>query len=310
MPRSILIVDASPGFAGMLQEALTAVGFQCTLAHTGREAFQIASSGPMDLAIIDFHLPDGPPEDLVRAIQNIHPDAILLGIPPDNDLDNPVIESLGMQGALTKPFYLPDLVPQLAEVLGVEVPSLAEVFPEEAESSEADSLRPPPPKKSTRVMPWLKDTSRAAAWLDKLASENSVYACMILRGPELHAGAGALSRDKLTLLGKRVAEKWSNTPGGTIVQYIKISPEENELLLYSVSIAQDFDLTLIFDRKMSMTAARRRAKNFEKALEKPPATGTFRRVTGPMAAAKRKTDELAREQRSKQSGGSAEPHGP
>jgi CheY-like chemotaxis protein len=309
MPRSILIVDASPGFAGMLQEALTAVGFQCTLAHTGREAFQIFSSSPVDLAIIDFHLPDGPPEELVRAMQNIRPESILLGIPPDNDINNPVIETLGMQGALTKPFYLPDLVPQLAEVLGVEVSPLAEAFAEEAEPVEADPFRPPPPKKSTRAIAWLKDAGRAAAWLEKLAAENSVYACMILRGPELHAGAGALSRENLSLLGRRVAEKWATTPGGTIVQYIKIPPEESELFLYSVSIAQDYDLTLIFDRKISITAARRRAKTFEKALDKPPVTGTFRRVTGPMTASKKKTDALARERRSNQPGGSKETHG-
>ena len=61
MPHSILIVDANPGLATMLQQALSAVGFDCTLALTGREAFQMASAKPVDLAIVDFRCPTGRP---------------------------------------------------------------------------------------------------------------------------------------------------------------------------------------------------------------------------------------------------------
>jgi len=78
MDRSILIVDANPGLATMLQQALSSVGFDCTLALTGREAYQSASGKPVDLAIVDFHLPDGPAADLIRVLQKLHPGIILL----------------------------------------------------------------------------------------------------------------------------------------------------------------------------------------------------------------------------------------
>jgi CheY-like chemotaxis protein len=292
MPHSILIVDANPGLASMLQQALSSVGFECTLALTGREAFQVASSKPIDLAIIDFHLPDGPAEDLVRVFQKMRPEMILLGIPPDNDPDNPIVDALGIQGALTKPFYLPDLVPHIAGLLGVEALSLADVNPEEPEESELDILKPPPPKKSTRSVPWLENAGRASAWLEQLAAENSVLACLITRGSELHAGAGSLSHEKLSLLARRVAEIWSVTPGGTVMQFVRIPPENEEVFLYSISIALDFDLTLLFDRKTSLSAARRRAKTFEKALDKPPPTGAFHKTTAELVAARRKTGEL------------------
>jgi CheY-like chemotaxis protein len=292
MPPSILIVDANPGLATMLQQALSSVGLECTLALTGREAFQIASTRPIDLAIVDFHLPDGPADELIRVFQQLRPEMILLGIPPDNDPDNAAIAALEIQGALTKPFYLPDLVPQIAGLLGVQVPSLADVNPDESVESELDILKPPPPKKSSRSVPWLENAGRAAAWLDRLAEENSVPACLITRGTELHAGAGALSHEKLSLLARRVAEIWTVTPGGMIMQYVRIPPEDEEVLLFSISIALDFDLTLLFDRKTSLATARRRAKNFEKALDRPPATGTLRRTTAELISGRRKTGEL------------------
>jgi CheY-like chemotaxis protein len=291
MSPSILIVDANPGLAAMLQQALSSAGFDCTLALSGREAFQTASAKQVDLAIVDFHLPDGPAEDLVRVFQRIRPEMILLGIPPDNDPANPIIAQLGIQGALTKPFYLPDLVPYIAGLLGVEAPPVEEIPPEEPEESILDILKPPPPKKSTRAVPWLENAGKASAWLERLATENSVLACLITRGAELHAGAGAFSREKLSLIARKVAEIWSVTPGGTVMQYVRVPPDDEEVFLYSISIALDYDLTLLFDRKTSLSSARRRAKSFEKALDKPPATGSFRK-TGELAAGRRKTGEL------------------
>jgi CheY-like chemotaxis protein len=290
MDRSILIVDANPGLATMLQQALSSVGFDCTLALTGREAYQSASGKPVDLAIVDFHLPDGPAADLIRVLQKLHPGIILLAIPPDNDPNNPIIDTLGIQGVLTKPFYLPDLVPQIAGLLGVEAPSLADAA-EAPEESEQDLFRPPPPKKSTRSVPWLDNAGRASAWLAQLAAENSVRACLITRGSDLHAGAGEFPREKLALIARRVADIWAVTPGGTILQYIRIPPDNEEVFLCSISIALNYDLTLLFDRKTSLSAARRRAKTFERALDKPPDTGAMRRGTGELAG-KRKTGEL------------------
>jgi hypothetical protein len=76
------------------------------------------------------------------------------------------------------------------------------------------------------------------------------------------------------------------------MQYVRIPPEDEEVFLFSVSIALDFDLTLLFDRKTSLSAARRRAKKFELALDRPPATGTFHKTTAELVAARRKTGEL------------------
>jgi hypothetical protein len=85
---------------------------------------------------------------------------------------------------------------------------------------------------------------------------------------------------------------WSETPGGTIAQYVRLPPDDEEFFLYSISLAINFDLTLLFDRKTSLSAARRRAKAFEKALDEPPATGTLQKITGELAALRHRTGEL------------------
>jgi hypothetical protein len=85
------------------------------------------------------------------------------------------------------------------------------------------------------------------------------------------------------LLARRVADLWSGTPGGSIVQFIKIPPDDEECLLYSMSIALNLDLTLLLERKTSLTTARRRAQEFQRALGKPPGTGTLKRATGDLA---------------------------
>lgn len=283
----------------MLRQALAAVGFECTLAASGREAAVYASTAHIDLAIIDFHLPDAPPDELILVLRTLRPNVILLGIPPDNNPDNPVIAKLGLQGALTKPFYLPDLVPYIAGLLGVEVTAPPEEYPVEEEAGASGRIKPPPPKKSTSRIPWLEEARRADAWLEQVSVTNPVMACLITRGAELHAGAGALSREKLALVARRVAEMWTGTPGGTILQFVRIPPDDAEYLMYSISIALDLDLTLLFDRKTTLPAARRRAQAFQKALGKPPATGSLH----PLGEPGRVTDELTRAKHKHNPGG-------
>ena len=220
-------------------------GSNASLAHTGREAFQLASSGPVDLAIVDFHLPDGPAEELVRALQGVRPGIILLGIPPDNDPDNPLIPMLGMQGAITKPFYLPDLVPYIAGLLGADVPSLAEVFPEELETDEEAAIKPPPPKKSTRSVPWLENAGRAGAWLEQIRIGE------FRSGLPDHARRGTARRSRFALTGKtfpRRAARFPDVVRNPRRRHRPICPAASgrtrRFFLYSISLALNFDLTL------------------------------------------------------------------
>jgi len=125
---------------------------------------------------------------------------------------------------------------------------------------------------------------------------------MITRGAELHAAAGGISREKLALMARKVADLWAGASGGTILQFIRIPPDDTECLVYSVSIALDLDLTLFFERTTSLAAARRRAQAFQRALGKPPATGTLRPPggTGPL---RKSTGELGRTPRKSTPGG-------
>jgi CheY-like chemotaxis protein/REP element-mobilizing transposase RayT len=268
MPRSILIVDANPGFAGMLEQAFTGAGFTCAPALTAEEAVRIASSQPIDLAIVDFHVPDASVRDLIRALRALQPSAILLGIPLDNNPDNPLLDELGMQGGLFKPFYLPSLIPYIARILGEEMP--ASVAPDELPPAPPEDLSRPPTHRSTRSFPWLNDPGYLAEVLDQTAAANPVVACMVTRGTQLCAWAGALTRDQLSLVARKVAESWSDSPGGTLARYIHVPLMASDVYLYSTSLSIDLDLTILFDPKTPLSVTRQRALNFLKALERNP----------------------------------------
>ena len=67
----ILVVAAEPAVLGVLREALEASGGGACAAATGAEAIAALREQPFDAAFIDVALPDMPPLDLVRAIQDL-----------------------------------------------------------------------------------------------------------------------------------------------------------------------------------------------------------------------------------------------
>jgi CheY-like chemotaxis protein/REP element-mobilizing transposase RayT len=268
MPRSILIIDANPGFAGMLDQAFTGAGFSCAPALTAEEAVRIASSQPIDLAIVDFHIPDASVRDLVRALRALQPSAILLGIPLDNNPDNPILDELGMQGGLFKPFYLPSLVPYIATILGETLPP--HVIPHELPAPPPEEIARPTTRRSTRHLPWLNDAGYLAEVLDQTAAENPVVACMVTRGTQLCAWAGSLTREQLSLVARKVADSWADNSGGSLTRYIHVPLTLSDVYLYSTSLTVDLDLSLLFDQKTPLSVTRQRALNFLKALERNP----------------------------------------
>ena len=115
---TILIVDSNPGFALMLKESLEEeAGYQPTVALTGSAALDAASTGSFELAIVDLGIQaqddlDG--EAVARKLREADADLSLILIPLQGDELPDDLNDLGVQGTLTKPFFLPDL-PDLVE---------------------------------------------------------------------------------------------------------------------------------------------------------------------------------------------------
>ncbi len=79
----VLIVEDSSSLASLLQQAFASRGFWADLALTVQEAEQAFATNYYDLAVIDYHLPDGHGDSLLDSFQKKRPDCICLMMTTD-----------------------------------------------------------------------------------------------------------------------------------------------------------------------------------------------------------------------------------
>ncbi len=101
VPTHILVVDGHRGCRVGIQSALTELGYRVSCYRTASEALDAASVGePLDLLITAMELPDTNALELVRRLQQLHPELRVLFLtegPPAGP------------GLLPKPFSLRQL---------------------------------------------------------------------------------------------------------------------------------------------------------------------------------------------------------
>jgi PAS domain S-box-containing protein len=77
-PLRVLIVEDSKTLAGMLQKAFAAQGYQADTALTARAAADAFVKTAYDVAVLDYHLPDGTGDVLLDAFHAQRPDCVCL----------------------------------------------------------------------------------------------------------------------------------------------------------------------------------------------------------------------------------------
>ncbi|BFM10424.1 two-component system response regulator PilR [Simiduia litorea] len=102
--NSALIVDDEPDILELLNITLTRMDFGCILAASLKEAKQALASHKFDICLTDMRMPDGNGIDLVKHIQNEHPDLPVAVITAHGNVDI-AIESMkaGAFDFLSKP---------------------------------------------------------------------------------------------------------------------------------------------------------------------------------------------------------------
>jgi CheY-like chemotaxis protein len=124
MVKNVLVVDADHGFSTILSEGLNNhPSFEARAVHSSANALQHVVENAVDLVIIDMSLPDMTPQKLVAAIREAKSDMPIM-ITPFMGQDVPDdIKTMGIQGVLTKPFFVGDLPKIVGEALGLELES-------------------------------------------------------------------------------------------------------------------------------------------------------------------------------------------
>ena len=113
----ILVVDDEQPITDVLQEGLTAFGFDCSTAQGGAEALTILEKSPVDVVITDIRMPDMDGAALTRVIkERFTADVIVM----TGFIDEFSYEEMIEQGAsdfIEKPFRISELILRLRRVL-------------------------------------------------------------------------------------------------------------------------------------------------------------------------------------------------
>ena len=118
-----LIVDDEPDIRELLAITLSRMGVNCLSAETLGQARQLLGENAFDLCLTDMRLPDGNGIDLVRYIQQQHPDLPVAMITAHGNMET-AIEALkaGAYDFVNKPVDINDLRSLITTALKLERP--------------------------------------------------------------------------------------------------------------------------------------------------------------------------------------------
>ena len=118
MASKILIATPQPEFGELIRLNIEEGGeYEATLVKTGREVMELANSTRFDLVILDASLPDKPFIPMAQNLIDENPQMKIIVLPPNNDPKDPSLDEILYHGVLSRPFYPPDLVEMVNELL-------------------------------------------------------------------------------------------------------------------------------------------------------------------------------------------------
>ena len=278
MTQHILIVDNMEAFATILKEGIESGGdYQAEVVTTALEARTVATRGHLAMAIVDMGLEDEDSVELLQTLRERHPELRLMVIPFD-DVPDEVI-TLGIQGTLPKPFFLPNIPAQIEGAMSrpvgvaaaepepeaemIILPPSEAVAPQEAVPVEAVATKPLPTP--TRPSPELlahlaTESQRLTDHLRHLSRELNADAVLLTCGDELVAYAGQFGRTEAEGLAQTVSESWLASArvaaalGREQVRFEQSLHEGEDYLLYSLAASDAVVLSVALraDRPLGM----------------------------------------------------------
>lgn len=118
MSKRILVVDDEPRYLRLLEANLLAEGYEVIKARDGREALSVfASSGPIDLIILDVMMPFMDGFTVCERIREFSDVPIIIVTAKGDEKDRVHGLDLGADDYLTKPFSATELLARVRAVL-------------------------------------------------------------------------------------------------------------------------------------------------------------------------------------------------
>jgi DNA-binding response OmpR family regulator/REP element-mobilizing transposase RayT len=289
MAVRVLIVSPDTGFGGLIQQTLEkSERYEPVMVSTGRQALEIARQIPLDLAILDADTGDLTISELGPALRAVNSEIRILLIPSDEP--ESVHQSGGMEvnGYLTKPFYLPDLVDivdsALADIEGAGPEQDKQAGIENSDELFRTGAEYPTPSQSYQNSAfddatWPGNNALAAQHLARLSMSTSSQAALVLRHDQMWAYAGQLSQEsaqelaKLVQLGsgsELIGDRGSTERDVDLARFVHLKTTGKEHLLYATSLEDNMLLVLAFDARTPFSEIHNQANSLAAALAALP----------------------------------------
>ena len=117
----ILLVDDDMASLEVLREVLTRAGYDTVSAENGYEALKIVQEASIDLALLDFNLPDTTGAELLQQVKLFQPNApvIIMSANTSQGVKFDVFEA-GAYTFISKPIDLPQLLKFVSRALDLK----------------------------------------------------------------------------------------------------------------------------------------------------------------------------------------------
>lgn len=287
MSKNVLVATPAAGFGELIRLTLEDTDlYRVALVDDFDKALALARQESYILAVLDSDLVN--PARLgeqINALAACQAEMKLVIVPPENNPEHPLLQGLKLDGFLTKPFYLPDLLDTVEETLGTarwklqaepHQPMPRQTSPELHQAPPAPAHQPA--RRSTAPLPalirqvgiaWLDDAQGAAAQLMKLSLGTAAQACMIVRSRALWAYAGELPQPAVEQMLLTVDHHWARHNQGDLVRYVTLSATGGEYLLYATDLGSGYILGLLFEAEVPFSQIRGQAGSLARALLNP-----------------------------------------
>ena len=271
MKQRILVIDPDMAFATLLKESLEQTQlYEIVTAHDGQAALGALAQDGWAMAILDLGLTDPPAGQMAQSVHAQHPELPLMVIPLDGDTLPPEISTLGVQGVLTKPFFLPDLPGLVARAMSAQSPT-----PVSSAMAETPEL-PVQPTRAERgnSARWTGDKAKLTAPLSALARELNAETVMLTCGDDLVAHAGRLARGEAEQLGRVIVASWRASAqvakllGREKVRFEQSMQEGSDYVLYSLSVKGEMVLTVALNSHTPLGIVRYHTKRAAETIAK------------------------------------------
>jgi CheY-like chemotaxis protein/REP element-mobilizing transposase RayT len=267
MPIPVLVVDPDPELAVLIRHTLEKDHVcRVGLAATSSEAIAATRAEEYRLAVVDLDLPDLREADLIRRLRSIQPGMLLLALSAD-----PVTLStdpLGIHACLPKPFYLPDLVAKIRQML-----STLQISPEVAAAAR---VHVPAHR--------LGIAAEAARLVARGARDSGAYLVLLMHDGRRWVHAGPMPQAHVEQVVAKIQEYGirPDTPGA-VARYLRFPGAIDAFLLYCTALADEYLLAILYPARVPFGSVRRQAERLAEMLSQPAAAHAAPAPAGPAA---------------------------